>query len=162
MTLYDKRMKISSGLLMYKWIDDSIEYFLVHPGGPFFRKKDDGYWTIPKGEPMEGEELLQTAVREFAEETGIVPFPPYLELGMVKQKGGKLVHGWAFEGEIPDNFKLMSNTFSLEWPPRSGKQQEFPEIDKARFFSDSEVAIKINEAQYEFVSRLKERLNNYE
>ncbi|HEX8547933.1 MAG TPA: NUDIX domain-containing protein [Cytophagaceae bacterium] len=139
-------------------MEHSLEYFLVHPGGPFFTKKDTGYWTIPKGEPIGDEKLLETAKREFLEETGLVAIPPFFELGTVKQKSGKVVHAWAFEGSLPNDYKLISNTFSIEWPPKSGKQQQFPEIDKAKFFDDQEARLKINAAQFEFIIKLKDLL----
>ena len=146
-------MKISAGLLMYRWNDQKIEYFLVHPGGPYFQNKDFGSWTIPKGEPNEGEELLQTAQREFFEETSIKPAPPYTELGQVKQKGGKLVYAWAFEKNCDD--PIQCNTFSLEWPPKSGKMTSFPEVDKGAYFKYDEALLKVNQAQIEFIIRLK-------
>jgi predicted NUDIX family NTP pyrophosphohydrolase len=146
-------MKTSAGLLMYRKINDIPEYFLVHPGGPFFKNKDDGFWTIPKGEPEEGEELLETAQREFFEETGIKPIPPYIQLGQVKQKGGKVVHAWAFEKDCND--PIQCNTFSIEWPPKSGIITSFPEVDLGGYFKYEEASLKINEAQAEFIKRLK-------
>jgi predicted NUDIX family NTP pyrophosphohydrolase len=146
-------MKISAGLLMYRRKDHAMEYFLVHPGGPFFKNKDLGYWTIPKGEVNEGEELLETAQREFLEETGIESILPYIELGQVKQKGGKIVQAWAFEKDC-DN-PVRCNTFSLEWPPRSGRMVLFPEVDKGAYFKYHEALLKINQAQSEFIIRLK-------
>jgi predicted NUDIX family NTP pyrophosphohydrolase len=125
---------------MYRRNGGVLQVFLAHPGGPFFRKKDEGVWTIPKGEPELGEDLLVTAQREFEEETGIRPCGPFIPLTPIQQKGGKIVHGWAFEGDCPSN-AVKSNTFSMEWPPRSGKQMEFPEIDRAEFF-DLETAKK--------------------
>ena len=132
---------------------------LVHPGGPFFRQKDAGAWTIPKGEVMEGEELLARAQLEFREELGVNPIAPeWIELGTVKQKGGKTVHAWAFEGELASDFVVASNTFTMEWPPRSGRTQEFPEIDRAEFFPIGSAKEKINQAQVDFLDRLVEHL----
>ena len=111
---------------MYRFRSGALEVFLVHPGGPLFRNKDDGHWSIPKGELAEGEPFLETAVREFREETGINPVAPFLELGSIRQKGGKIVHAWAFEGDWDGSRPICSNTFHLEWPPGSGKVQEYP------------------------------------
>src|SRR5688572_12952391 len=123
--------KQSAGLLMYRRGSDGVELFLVHPGGPFYARKDDGVWTIPKGEPAPGEALLACAQREFEEETGMQPRAErFLELGAIRQAGGKTVHAWAFEGAWGDR-ELRCNTFELEWPPRSGRKQAFPEVDRA-------------------------------
>jgi predicted NUDIX family NTP pyrophosphohydrolase len=149
----NKKMKISAGLLMYRRKKDVLEYFLVHPGGPFFKNKDLGYWTIPKGEVNEGEELFETAQREFLEETGIKPMPPYFMLGQIKQKGGKIVHAWAFEMDS-DN-PIQCNTFSIEWPPKSGRMASFAEVDMGAYFKYEEALLKINQAQAEFIIRLK-------
>ena len=133
---------------------------LAHPGGPYFRNKDHGAWTIPKGEAGEGENLLSRARIEFEEELGI-PSPAranLIELGSVKQKGGKTVHAWAFEGDCPPNFVAVSNTFDLEWPPRSGRMQQFPEVDRAEFFALDEAKRRIKEAQIPFLDRLAEAL----
>jgi predicted NUDIX family NTP pyrophosphohydrolase len=145
-------MKISAGLLMFRFIKQTPEFFLVHPGGPYFKNKDLGYWTIPKGEVIAGEDLLETAEREFFEETSIKPFGPYIELGMVKQKGGKIVHAWAFENDCVE--PIRCNNFTLEWPPKSGTLVSFPEVDKGLYFSLEEALIKINQAQGEFIIRL--------
>src|SRR5437868_1729489 len=118
---------ISAGLLMCRWNDTMLEYFLVHPGGPFFKNKDEGVWSIPKGLPEGDEDLLITAQREFLEETGIQPTPPFYQLPIIKQKGGKIVHSWTFQGSWDSVKGIVSNTFKLEWPPRSGKFQDFPE-----------------------------------
>lgn len=140
---------------MFRKGRDELEVLLVHPGGPYFQNKDDGAWTIPKGEAMEGEELLQRARIEFEEELGLAASGEnWIELGSIKQKGGKTVHGWAFAGDLKDDFKLSSNTFEMEWPPRSGKTKEFPEVDQARFFSLEEARKKINPAQCPFLDRL--------
>jgi predicted NUDIX family NTP pyrophosphohydrolase len=125
--------RISAGLLMYRRQAGGVQVLLAHPGGPFFRNKDEGAWSIPKGEPEPGEDLLVTAQREFKEETGVSPTGPYLPLRPIKQKGGKIVHAWAFEGDCDPN-AITCNTFTIEWPPKSGRQVEFPEIDRAEFF----------------------------
>ena len=145
---------------MFRMKHDRLEVLLVHPGGPFFRTKESGAWTIPKGEVAEGEELLERAMVEFREELGIEPMAAadWIKLGTVKQKGGKTVHAWAFEGDLPEDFALGSNTFSMEWPPRSGRTQEFPEIDRAEFFRIELAKEKINQAQIEFLQRLVEHL----
>jgi len=147
--------KVSAGLLMYRIRDGRLEVFLAHPGGPFFAKKDDGHWSIPKGEAGPGEELVAAAVREFKEETGIEPAGEFIELGSVKQKGGKIVHAWAFAGDWDETRPLQSNTFEIEWPPRSGKRQSFPEIDRAAFFPIPEAKRKLKEAQHPFLDRLQ-------
>jgi predicted NUDIX family NTP pyrophosphohydrolase len=113
---------------------------LAHPGGPLFRTKDEGSWSIPKGEPEPEEDLLLTAQREFEEETGVKPTGPFIPLASIQQKGGKVVHAWAFQGDC-DPAIVRSNTFTMEWPPHSGKEMEFPEIDRAEFF-DLETAMK--------------------
>jgi predicted NUDIX family NTP pyrophosphohydrolase len=118
---------------MYRRQAGGVQVLLAHPGGPFFRNKDEGAWSIPKGEPEPGEDLLVTAQREFKEETGVSPTGPYLPLRPIKQKGGKIVHAWAFEGDCDPN-AITCNTFTMEWPPKSGRQVEFPEIDRAEFF----------------------------
>jgi len=143
---------------MFRKAKEEIEVLLVHPGGPYFRNKDDGAWTIPKGEAGEGEDLITRAQTEFEEELGIrAPAAVnWIELGAVKQKGGKAVHAWAFEGDLPDPFTIVSNTFEMEWPPRSGRTQQFPEIDRAEFFAIEKAREKINEAQGAFLDRLVE------
>ena len=146
---------------MFRRMPDELEVLLVHPGGPFFRKKDDGAWTIPKGEAAEGEELRTRARTEFEEELGIAPPQgEWMDLGSVKQKGGKTVHAWAFAGDLPSDFKLASNRFEMEWPPRSGKMQLFPEVDEARFFPLELARSKINQAQVVFLDRLLEALGS--
>jgi predicted NUDIX family NTP pyrophosphohydrolase len=126
----------AAGLLMCRIENNELEFFLVHPGGPFFRKKDQGVWSIPKGLPNDGEgDLLITARREFNEETGLTAQPPFYELGSVKQKGGKIVHAWAFAGAWDPEQGIQCNTFRLEWPPKSGKFQEFPEMDQAAWMN---------------------------
>jgi len=155
-----KRSKTSAGLLMFRKNQGNLEVLLVHPGGPFFRTKDSGAWTIPKGEATEGEDLRTRAFVEFEEELGIKPTAEWIELGTVKQKGGKTVHAWAFEGDLPEGFVLASNTFTMEWPPRSGRTHEFPEIDRAQFFPIELAKEKINQAQIEFLDRLAALMKN--
>jgi predicted NUDIX family NTP pyrophosphohydrolase len=154
--------KISAGLLMFRWKNGertAIEVLLVHPGGPFFRNQDDGAWSIPKGVPDTGDDLLKRAQIEFEEEVGWRPqSDTWIELGTITQKGGKVVHGWAFEGDLPQGFKSHSNTFLLEWPPRSGRMQEFPEVDRAEFFAMEEARTKIKAAQQPFLDRLLDAL----
>lgn len=151
--------KTSAGLLMYRRKGGRIEVFLVHPGGPFFAKKDVGAWSIPKGELEEGEDLLDCAVREFQEEIGFQPQGKFIPLGNIQQKGGKVVHAWAFEGDLNEQWVLNSNTFEIEWPPRSGRVESFPEIDRAEIFPLPEAKLKINPAQVEFLIRLEEILS---
>ena len=150
------RSNTSAGLLMFRRKASGLEVQLVHPGGPFFRNKDEGAWSIPKGEALPGEDLLSRAQTEFEEELGIRPIADWIPLGSVKQKGGKTVHAWAFEGDLPDGFELKSNTFEIEWPPRSGKRQKFPEIDQAAFFPEELAKKKVNPAQAVFLTRLRE------
>lgn len=147
---------------MFRRQGPDIAVLLVHPGGPFFRKKDVGAWTIPKGETIDGEELQARAVIEFEEELGITPpsRDNWIELGSVKQKGGKTVHAWAVEGELPEDFRIVSNTFAIEWPPRSGRMESFPEVDRAEFFSLAEARDRINPAQVAFLDRLAEAIEN--
>lgn len=152
------RPKTSAGLLMFHWNSNDLEVLLVHQGGPYFQNKDDGAWTIPKGEVAEGEDLLERARIEFEEELGIAASGDWMELGSVKQKGGKIVHAWAFAGDLKDDFKLVSNTFELVWPPRSGKVQRFPEVDQATFFPMETARTKINPAQTVFLDRLRDIL----
>ncbi len=131
-----------------------LQILLVHPGGPYFSGKDAGVWTIPKGVPNAGEDLLDCARREFREETGFDPGPgPFTPLGAVKQKGGKTVQAWAFAGDC-DPARCVSNTFKVQWPPRSGKWAEFPEIDRAEFFGIAAAMEKINASQADFLDRL--------
>jgi predicted NUDIX family NTP pyrophosphohydrolase len=120
---------------MCRFNKNSLEYFLVHPGGPFFKNKTENVWTIPKGIAEEEEDLLTAAQREFTEETGLTALPPFHQLGAIKQKGGKIVHAWCFKGEWDSASGITSNTFTIEWPPRSGRHQEFPEQDKAAWMN---------------------------
>ncbi len=126
--------KESAGILMYRFRNSILEVFLVHPGGPYWAKKDLGSWSIPKGEFEQGEDRLNAAKREFQEETGFLPEGNFVALVPIKQAGGKVVYAWAVKGD-GDAKTIVSNTFSMEWPPRSGKRQEFPEIDRAEWFT---------------------------
>ena len=149
--------RISAGLLMFRRTRGYLEVFLAHPGGPFFRDNDKGYWTIPKGEVEPGEELFDTACREFHEEVGMrAEAPKFHPIGSIRQKGGKIVHGWAFEGEWEMGRTLKSVTFELEWPPRSRKMRAFPEIDRAEFFDLREARERIKETQVPFLDRVSE------
>jgi predicted NUDIX family NTP pyrophosphohydrolase len=154
------RSKTSAGLLMFRTRSVGLEVLLVHPGGPYFQNKDEGAWTIPKGEVTEGEDLLERARIEFEEELGLAAAGNWIALGSVKQKGGKTVHAWAFAGDLAADFKLASNTFEAEWPPRSGKVQRFAEVDRASFFPAEEAKRKINPAQAAFLDRLIEELDS--
>jgi predicted NUDIX family NTP pyrophosphohydrolase len=145
--------KRSSGILLFRRAAE-LEVLLVHPGGPFWAKKDLGAWSIPKGEHDEAEESLHAALREFEEETGTKPDAEQLtDLGTVKQKSGKVVQGYALEGDL-DADAIRSNTFTMEWPPRSGRQAEFPEVDRAQWFALDEARERINPAQAAFLDRL--------
>jgi len=152
--------KRSAGLLMYR-VQVELQVFLVHPGGPFFASKDEGFWSIPKGEIEGDEPSFQVALREFQEETGqeveaCAASPDYLELGSVMQSNGKEVQAWAFRGEWPEGASFRSNLFSMEWPPRSGHIRYFPEVDRGVFFNAQEAKAKINPAQSAFIDRLIE------
>ena len=155
------RSRISAGLLMFRRRNNELEFLLVHPGGPFFARKDDGVWTIPKGEVAPGEDLLTRAQIEFEEEVGFRPenVQRWIELGWIRQKGGKIVHAWSFEGDLPEPFECKSNLFELEWPPRSGKYQPFPEVDQACFFSDEIARRKLKATQVPFLDRLRPALS---
>ncbi len=143
---------------MYRRRKDALEVFLVHPGGPYFQKKDPGAWTIPKGEPLEGESPLETALREFFEETGKAADGPFADLGETKQAGGKTVRAWAFAGDWEDGRLPVSNDVEIEWPPRSGRKIRFPEIDRAAFFPVDEARRKIHPAQVVLIDRLERTL----
>ena len=145
---------------MFRRRNDQLEVLLVHPGGPFFARKDDGAWTIPKGEAAPGEDLLTRAQIEFEEELGLKPQGEWIELGSIKQKGGKTVYAWAFKGDLPESFEPKSNLFEIEWPPRSGKGKQFPEIDQALLFSEEVARRKINPAQVAFLDRLHAALTD--
>ena len=153
------RSRVSAGLLMFRRKNNALEVLLVHPGGPFWAKKDDAAWSIPKGEAAPGEDLLTRAQFEFEEELGVRLQGDWIPLGSIKQKGGKTVHAWAFEGDLPEAFQLKCNTFEMEWPPRSGKMREFPEVDRAEFFRLEIARRKINSAQVAFFDRLAAMLH---
>jgi predicted NUDIX family NTP pyrophosphohydrolase len=140
---------------MFRSRGGEIEFLLAHPGGPFFVRRDEGSWTIPKGEGAPGEDLLTRARIEFTEEVGLEATGPYLPLGTIQQKGGKIVHAWAVEGDLPAGYVHRSNTFELEWPPHSGQVQLFPEIDRAEFFPEEVARRKIKPAQAELFDRLR-------
>jgi predicted NUDIX family NTP pyrophosphohydrolase len=148
----------SAGILLYRRCAGGLELLLVHPGGPYWARKDAGAWSIPKGEHAEGEDALACARREFAEETGTVPPAGALvPLGEVRQRSGKRVSAWAAEGDLePDS--IRSNRFTVEWPPRSGRMQEFPEVDRAGWFAPEAARAALVPAQATFVDRLLEHL----
>jgi predicted NUDIX family NTP pyrophosphohydrolase len=149
-----KSHRVSAGLLMYRVRDGQLEVLLVHLGGPFWTRKDAGAWFVPKGGVEEGEQELAAARREFQEETGMASHAPFLELGSVYHKSGKRVVAWAFRGD-GDPGKLRSNTLLLEWPPKSGKFKEFPEIDRADFFTVGTAAKKMHAVEFELLQRLE-------
>jgi predicted NUDIX family NTP pyrophosphohydrolase len=142
---------------MFRRRNNQLEVLLAHPGGPFFACKDDGVWTIPKGEAAPGEDLLTRAQIEFDEEVGCRPdnVRHWIPLGSIKQKGGKIVHAWAFEGDLPESFECKSNLFEMEWPPRSGRRKKFPEVDQACFFSEKVARRKIKPTQVPLLDRLR-------
>jgi predicted NUDIX family NTP pyrophosphohydrolase len=146
--------RVSAGLLVYRRRGGDLEVLLVHPGGPSWRNKNQGAWSIPKGEVTEGEELLEAAKREFEEETGCTPGGTFLRLQPVKQKSGKVVHAWAVEAEI-DAGACRSNTFKMEWPPKSGKMVDFPEVDRVEYFELPTAKRKINPAQAALLTELE-------
>jgi predicted NUDIX family NTP pyrophosphohydrolase len=151
--------KRSAGILLYRLTGGGPEVLLVHPGGPFWARKDAGVWSIPKGEYEDGDDPLACALREFEEETGsTLPPGELIELDDVKQKGGKVVRAWAAEGDL-DADAVRSNMFTMEWPPRSGRTAEFPEVDRAGWFGIDEARVKLSPAQAEFLDRLLERLS---
>jgi predicted NUDIX family NTP pyrophosphohydrolase len=147
--------KESAGILMYRLHDSTLEVFLVHPGGPYWAKKDLGAWSIPKGELDKGEDRLKAAKREFQEETGFLPAGSFVALTPVKQPGGKIVHAWAARGNC-DAKTIVSNRFSIEWPPRSGKCQEFPEVDRAGWFTMDVAKEKILKGQVGLLEQLSQ------
>ena len=152
-------MRKSAGILLYKTTNNSTEFFLVHPGGPFWKGKENGAWSIPKGEYPEDEKPLSAAKREFEEETGKKITGNFIELQPIKQKGGKLVYAWAVEGDI-NAAGIVSNTYKMEWPYKSGKWQNYPEVDKAGWFTAEEARQKINPAQAALIDDLLERISN--
>lgn len=149
--------KVSAGILLYRCVARGIEVFLVHPGGPFWARKDVGAWSIPKGEIEPGEDPLARAKREFTEETGFAVAGEFRALALVRQAGGKIVHAWAVEGDA-DAAAIRSNRFSLEWPPRSGRSQEFPEVDRAAWFDLETARQKLNPAQRALIDALERLL----
>jgi len=154
-----KRPNISAGLLLFRRPAHALELFLAHPGGPFWRDRDTGAWTIPKGLVEEGEELLDAARREFEEETGIHPVGPFLPLGSIRQKAGKTIHAWAWEGDA-DPAQVRSNEMRTEWPRGSGRWITFPEVDRGAWFDPATARTKMNPAQAELVDRLEAALTN--
>jgi predicted NUDIX family NTP pyrophosphohydrolase len=156
---HGSRGRKSAGLLLFRRLGEDLEVLLVHPGGPFWAKRDAGAWSIPKGECEEGEDPRSAASREFSEELGSpAPEGEALELGEVRQKAGKTVVAWAIAGDL-DADQITSNTFELEWPPRSGRSQEFPEVDRAGWFGLAEARRRINPAQAALLDRLGQALD---
>jgi predicted NUDIX family NTP pyrophosphohydrolase len=151
--------KESAGLVMYRVLSGRLEFLLVHPGGPFWKNKDAGAWSIPKGELEPGEEPFAAAQREFEEELGFKPSGPFIALAPVRQKSGKLVRAWAFEGNC-DPAAITCNTFEMEWPPRSGRLQQFPEVDRAGFFDFGQAAERINPGQLPLLHELTRKLRD--
>ena len=149
--------KLTAGLLLYRRRGDQVEVFLVHPGGPLWAKKDAAAWSIPKGEANEGEDLLCAAQREFTEETGFAVGGEFIPLGALRTSSAKISHVWAVEANV-DSEKIVSNTFEMEWPPKSGRRAEFPEVDRAAWFSIAVAAEKIHRGQVEFLTRLEAKL----
>jgi predicted NUDIX family NTP pyrophosphohydrolase len=150
------RGRKSAGLLLFRHAGEELEVLLVHPGGPFWAKRDLGAWSIPKGECEDGEDPRAAAWREFGEELGTpAPEGEVLELGEIRQKAGKVVVAWAVAGDL-DPDEITSNTFTMEWPPRSGRSQQFPEVDRAGWFGLAEARERINSAQAELLDRLRE------
>ncbi|HEX2228346.1 MAG TPA: NUDIX domain-containing protein [Candidatus Binatia bacterium] len=151
------RKKDSAGLLLYRRCGE-LQVLLVHPGGPFWTKKDAGSWSVPKGEFSEGEDALQAARREFTEETGFTIEGDFCRLDPVKQSGGKVVHAWAVEADC-DPSQVRSNSFSMEWPPKSGQIQQFPEVDRAEWFAINEARKRIIKGQVELLEQLAAKLD---
>jgi predicted NUDIX family NTP pyrophosphohydrolase len=149
--------KLSAGIVLYRKREPGIEVLVVHPGGPFWAKKDDGAWSIPKGEYLEGEDPLSVAKREFAEETGSELNGPFVELSPAKQPSGKVIRAWAVEGDL-DAATIRSNRFSLEWPPKSGRVQSFPEVDRALWCTPALARQKLQPGQRVFIDELEQRM----
>lgn len=152
-------MKQSAGILVYKFVDKTIFFLLVHPGGPFWKNKDLESWSIPKGEFTEDEDALDAAIREFKEETGFEVDGDFIKLEYVKLKSGKIVYAWAVEFEL-DETLIKSNDFEMEWPPKSGKLQNFPEIDRAEWFQTADALKKINPAQADFIVQMVSKISS--
>jgi predicted NUDIX family NTP pyrophosphohydrolase len=146
--------KQSAGILLYRKVQGQLEVFLVHPGGPFFKNKDEGAWSIPKGEFLDNEDALTAAKREFLEETGQSINGDFIKLKPVKLKSGKTVHAWAVEGHI-DHELIVSNLFQMEWPPKSGKMASFAEVDRAAWFEPAVAKVKVNPAQIALIDELE-------
>jgi predicted NUDIX family NTP pyrophosphohydrolase len=151
------RPNVSAGLLLFRRPNGRLEVFIAHPGGPFWRDRDVGAWTIPKGIVETGEDLLDAARREFVEETSIQPSPPFIPLGSIRQKAGKTIHAWGWEGDA-DPGKVVSNRMRTEWPRGSGRMIEFPEVDRCAWFDAATAKSKMNPAQAELVDRLEAAL----
>jgi predicted NUDIX family NTP pyrophosphohydrolase len=147
----------SAGILLYRMNNKNLEVFLVHPGGPFWKNKDEGAWSIPKGEFGEKEDALDAAIREMEEETGYRIEDKCTPLSIVKQKSGKIIHAWACRGDV-DPAKIRSNEFEMEWPPRSGKKTKFPEVDKAAWFDTDTAKKKINPGQVNLITELESKI----
>ena len=151
--------KQSAGILLFRFSQSFIEVFIVHPGGPFWKNKDEGAWSIPKGEYDENEDPLQTAIRDFEEETGKKVNGNFIELKPVRLKSGKLIHAWALEGDI-DAEKITSNTIEIEWPPRSGKKMTIPEVDRGLWCSSDTARLKLNVGQIPLIKELEEKIKS--
>jgi predicted NUDIX family NTP pyrophosphohydrolase len=151
------RPNVSAGLLLFRRSDAGLELFIAHPGGPFWKDRDAGAWTIPKGIVESGEDLLDAARREFEEETSIRPLGPFIPLGSIRQKAGKTIHAWAWEGDA-DATTVVSNTMRTEWPRGSGRWIEFPEVDRCAWFDPATARAKMNPAQAELIDRLEAAL----
>ncbi len=152
--------RVSAGLVLYRIAESRLEVLLAHPGGPLFAHKDAAHWTIPKGEIHSGEDLLATAIREVEEETGIQvdPRSRFIDLGSIRQKGGKIVHGFGVASDWDESRPIRSNPFEMEWPPRSGRLQRFPEVDRVRFFPLDLAIEKIKPAQIPLLERLAKEI----
>lgn len=150
--------KTSAGILLFRR-KPHFQVLLAHPGGPYWWNKDEGAWSVPKGEVEENEDLMDAAKREFEEEMGFVPAGDYIDLGSVTQKGGKEVYAWAVEYQLPDDYEFAPNEFEIEWPPNSGQKESFPEIDQIEYFGPFEARKKINPAQKEFLIRLLDKVH---
>lgn len=149
-----RRARVSAGLLMYRWGQEGLEVFLARPGGPWFPHREHDIWTVPKGEVEDGEDDFEAAVREFQEEVGLKVSGPFLDLGLIRQKGGKTVHAWAFEGDCDPQQPIRTSLVEIEWPPGSGQWSVWPEIDRACFFSLSTARDHMKLAQQPFLDRL--------
>lgn len=149
----------SAGILLFRLRNKNPEFFLIHPGGPFWKNKDNGAWSIPKGEFTTDEDPLEAAIRELKEETGFVAKGKFIALTPIRQAGGKIVHAWALAADL-DPDKIKSNTFEMEWPPRSGRMQHFPEVDRSGWFGIGEAKQKINQSQVALLDELLVKLEN--